>query len=76
VVEKGPGYPITFGDFRHFPVDTLMQPREHDEMNTGVGISIWASGKRHRVASGWWGMVTNRYDAMLQSPCYHRQGFR
>ena len=76
VIEKGPGYPITFCDFRHFPVDTLMQPREHDNMDTGLCISIWASRKLHRVASGWWWMVTNRHDSMLQSPSYHRQGFR
>ena len=36
--EKGPGYPIIVGDVRHFPVDTLMQPSEHDDMDTGGGI--------------------------------------
>src|SRR5512145_2768429 len=75
VIEKGPGYLRIFGDFRHFPVDTLMQPREHDAMNTSVGIYIWASAKLHRVASGWWGMVTNHHDSLLQSPSYTARGF-
>ena len=52
LVEKGAGYPIIVGDVRHLPVDTLMQPSEHDDMDTGLGISIGASGKLHRMASG------------------------
>ena len=51
--EKGPGDPIHGGHFRHFPVDTLMQPGEHDDMDTGLRISIWASETLHRMASGW-----------------------
>ena len=74
--EEGPGYLIRRCNVRHFPIEPLIQPRQHDNMDTGLGISIWASGTLHRVASGWWGMVTNRHDSMLQSPSYHRQGFR
>ena len=51
--EEGPGYLRSFGDFRHFAVDTLMQPREHDDMDTRLGLSIVASGKLHCLASGW-----------------------
>ena len=38
LIEKCPGYLISFGDLRHFPVDTLMQPREPDDMDTGMVI--------------------------------------
>ena len=60
LVEKGPGDLIIVGDFRPFPVDTVMQPSEHDDMDTGLGLSIWASDKLHRVASGWWWMLMSR----------------
>ena len=53
LVEEGPGYLISFCDFRPFAVDTLMQPREHDDMDTRLGLSIVASGKLHCVASSW-----------------------
>ena len=76
LIEEGPGYLIRLCDVRHFPIESLIQPRQRDNMDTGLGISIWASRKLHRVASGWWLMVTNRHDSMLQSPSYHRQGFR
>jgi hypothetical protein len=66
--EQGSGYPILVGDLCHFPVDTLRQPSEHDEMDTGLGISIWASGKLHRMASGWCWMVMNLQDAQCKSP--------
>lgn len=36
--EKGPGYLISCGDLCHFPVDTLMQPREPNDMDTGMEI--------------------------------------
>jgi hypothetical protein len=35
--EKGSGYLIICGDLRHFPVDALMQPSPHDNMDTGLG---------------------------------------
>ncbi len=38
LVEKGPRYLISLCDLRHFSVDTLMQPRKHDDMDTGLGI--------------------------------------
>jgi hypothetical protein len=52
-----------------------MQPGRHDYLDTGLGISIWASHKLHRVASGWWWMVMNRKDSTLGSPSYHHQRF-
>ncbi len=38
LLEKGPRYLIRVCDLRHFAVDTLMHPSEHDDMDTGVGI--------------------------------------
>jgi len=38
LIEKGPGYLIKFCDVRHFPVDALMQPSRHDNLDTGLGI--------------------------------------
>jgi hypothetical protein len=61
--EKGPGYPIHVGNFRPFPVDTVMQPGEHDNMDTGLRISSWASDTLHRMASGGWWMVMNLKDS-------------
>ncbi len=52
--EKSPGYLIICCDGRHFPVDALMEPSEHDPIDTGLGVSIWASRKLHRVAAGGW----------------------
>ncbi len=63
VRKKGPGYPIRLCDCRHFPVDTAMQPSEHDDIDTRLGGSIWASRTLHREASGWWGMVMNLQDS-------------
>src|SRR5438876_5345796 len=36
--EKGSGYLIILCDCSHFPVDTLMQPSEHDDMDPGLGV--------------------------------------
>ena len=63
-------------DLRHFPIGPLMQPGQHDHMDTGLGISIRASPQLHRVASGWWLMVMHRQDSILVSPSYHHQRFR
>lgn len=76
VREKGPGDVILLGEWRHFPVDTLIEPSLCDNIDTGVGISIGASDKLHRAASGWWMMVMNRHDSLLRSPSYHHQRLR
>ena len=61
--EEGPGDAIIGGDWRHFPGDALIEPRQHDTRDTGLGISIESSHKLHRVASGWGLMVMNRHDS-------------
>ena len=73
--EEGPGYLIIVGTVRHFPLDALIQPSPSDNLDTGVGIYIWASGKLHRVASGWWGMSMNRHDSVFKSTSYYHQRF-
>ena len=73
VIEEGPGDVISLCKLCHFPIDPLVQPGPHDNLDTGVGISIGASDKLHGMASGGWGMVTNRHDSLLESPCYHHQ---
>ena len=74
--EKGSRYLIDLSDVRHVPVEALRQPSESDDLDTRVGLSIWASGTLHRVASGWWGRSMHRHDSLCTSPSYHRQGFR
>ena len=66
LIEKGPGDLISFGDFRHFAVEPLMQPSEPDDLDTGLGSQIRASGELHGVASGWWWMVMNRKDSFFE----------
>src|SRR5712691_730062 len=75
LIEEGPGYLIIVGDLRHFPLDALVQPSPSDTLDTGVGISIWASGTLHRVASGWWGMSMHRHDSVFASTSYYHQRF-
>src|SRR5262249_29483489 len=75
LIEKGPRYLVDLCDLRHFPVDTLIQPSESDDIDTGLGISIRASGKLHRVASGWGGMSMNRNDSVFESTSYYHQRF-
>src|SRR5439155_8655521 len=73
--EKGPRYLIIRCDLRHFPVDAWMQPSQSDHLETGLGISIRASGTLHCVASGWWGMSMNRKDAIFASTSYYHRRF-
>lgn len=40
-----------------------MEPSEHDNIDTGLGVSIWASRKLHRVASGGWWIMMNLQDS-------------
>ena len=75
LIEKGPRDLIILGDFRHFPVDTLMEPRQHDNMDTGLGTQIWASRKLHPLTSGCWWMSMNLKVSMLDSTIYTTRGF-
>ena len=61
--EEGPGDAIRLCDVHQFPVDALIEPRQHDHLHTGLGISIGASYKLHRVASGWGWRVMHRNDS-------------
>ena len=63
VREEGPGEAIMLCDWQHLPVDALIEPRQHDHLHTGLGISIGSSHTLHRVASGWGWMVMNRNDS-------------
>ena len=63
LIEEGPGDAIILCDLRHFPVDALIEPSQHDHMDTGLGISIGSSHKFHRGASGWGLMAMNRNDS-------------
>jgi hypothetical protein len=73
--EQGARYLRDRCDVRHLSVEALLPPSESDELETRVRSAIWASGKLHRVASGWWGMSMHRRDSLCKSPSYHRQGF-
>ena len=74
--EERPRNMIVLSDVCHFSVDALIEPRQVDHLDTGVGISIRTSDTLHRVASGWWWVVTTHHDSLLISLSYHRQGFR
>jgi hypothetical protein len=76
LIKKGPGDVIPLCDVRYLAVDALREPSGHDNFNPGLGRSIGASDKLHRVTSGRWWPVMNRNDSMLDSPSYHRQRFR
>ena len=65
LIKKRSGDVIRLSDLRHFAVDALMEPSEPDHVDTGVRISVVASDKLHRTASGWWLMVMNRGDSGL-----------
>ena len=75
LIEEGPGYLIRLGDLSHFPIDALIQPGQSDNLDTGVGIYIWASAKLHRVASAWWGLSMNRNDSIFESTSYYHRRF-
>jgi hypothetical protein len=38
LIEESPGDAIILGDVRHFPVDALIAPSQHDNMDTALGI--------------------------------------
>src|SRR5712692_6047096 len=74
--EKCPRYLIGLCDWRHVPVNALMQPSAHDHRDTGLTIDVRASHTLQRFASGWGWMLMYCNDSMLPSPSYHRQRFR
>src|SRR5713101_7664381 len=73
--EESPGEAITRCDLRHFPLDALIKPRQHDKRDTGLSISIWSSHQLHCCASGRWSVVMNPQDSLSQSSSYHHQRF-
>jgi hypothetical protein len=50
--EQGPGKAIGLGDLRHFAGDALIEPSQHDNVETSVRSDIGASDTLHSVASG------------------------
>ena len=52
LIEQGPGNTIGLGDLRHFAVDALIEPSQHDHVDTRLRSSIGASDTLHSVASG------------------------
>ena len=75
LIEKCPGYLIRLGKLRHFPVDTLIEPSLHDNLDTALSISIRSSHKLHGVTSGWWGVVMNRQGSCLDHHHTTTRGF-
>ena len=63
LIKKGPGNLIILSNLGHLAVDALMDPNVFDNVDTGLRISIVASGKLHRPTSGGSGMVMNRVDS-------------
>jgi len=63
LIKKGPGNLIILSNLGHLAVDALMDPNVFDNVDTGLRISIVASGKLHRTTSGGSGMVMNRVDS-------------
>ena len=65
LIQKGSGDVILLSHPGHLAVDALMDPHVFDNFDTGVRISIVASGKLHRATSGEWWLVTNHHDSGL-----------
>ncbi len=70
--EKGSGDVIILRNLGHLAVEALSDPHVFDNFDTGVRISIVASGKLHRATSGggdWGRIITIRvYIAILPPP--------
>jgi hypothetical protein len=73
LIEKGPGDVIRLCNLGHFAVDALMEPSQLDNLDTGVGISIGASGKLHGVASGCGLRVMHHNDSRIESSYHHQR---
>jgi hypothetical protein len=52
LIEQGPSNAIGLGDLRHFAVDALIEPSQHDNVDTSLRSESGASDKLHGVASG------------------------
>ena len=52
LIEKGPRNAIDLVDLCHFAVDALIEPSQHDNVDTRLRSEIGASDKLHGVASG------------------------
>ena len=54
LIQKGSGDVILLSNLGHLAVEALMDPNVFHNFDTGVRISIVASGKLHRATSGGW----------------------
>jgi len=54
LIKKGSGDVILLSNLGHLAVEALMDPNVFHNFDTGVRISIVASGKLHRATSGGW----------------------
>ena len=75
LIQKGSGDVILLSHPGHLAVDALMDPHVFDNFDTGVRISIVASGKLHRATSGEWWLVTNHHDSGLYRHSTTTRGF-
>jgi hypothetical protein len=73
--KKGSGDVIILSNLGHLAVDALVDPNVFDDFDTGVRISIVASGKLHRATSGRWWRVTNHDDSGLHHHPTTTRGF-
>ena len=65
LIKKGSGDVVLLSNLGHLTVDALIDPNVFDNFDTGLRISIVASGTLHRATSGGWWMVTNHNDSGL-----------
>ena len=54
LIKKGSGDVILLSNLGHLAVDALMDPNVFHNFDTGLRISIVASGKLHLATSGGW----------------------
>ncbi len=75
LIQKGSGDLVLVSNLGHLAVDTLMEPHVFDNFDTGLRISIVASGTLHRATSGRWWLVTNHNDSSLYRHPTTTRGF-
>ena len=75
LIQKGSGDVILLSNLGHCAVDALMEPNVFHNVDTGLRISIVASGKLHRATSGGWWLVTHHHDSGLHRPPTIARGF-
>jgi len=65
LIQKGSGDVIILSHLGHLAIDALIDPNVFDNVDTGLRISIVASGQLHGATSGGWWLVTNHHDSGL-----------